>query len=77
MALLVDPNNDNTLYAVGNVETRYAITFPDGAWLDLDATSDGSSPHADNRNLAFYNKTGELLLVSDGGEASCEGLLYV
>lgn len=63
---LVDPGDDSLLYAVGNVETRYA-RLGNGPWFSMDNTEDKSFPHADNRNLYFYNATKELLLVCDGG----------
>lgn len=78
LALAIDPRNPNIVYVAGDRTTEEPYTLPayrvvlnpDGTSqafsLTNEGTSNGSSAHADGRNLAF-TQTGNLILVGDGG----------
>lgn len=70
MALLVDPDDPELLYVAGNGgNVAWRAQWKEGTWDDLTAndTKDGSEPHVDCRNYAWYGPGKSLLLVSDGG----------
>jgi hypothetical protein len=70
MALLVDPDEEGTLYVAGNADAlTWRVDWRDGVWTEshTDDTSDGSAPHGDCRAYYWEGTGGGLVMLSDGG----------